>query len=782
MGLSRCGLASYKCLKKFVLFVMVMALFAILINLCSMNSLRRKSALKGRAFQWKTNLIVLVLSHRDAFTRHELIRQMVSRDHSVFFMIGHHCPLPPEQRMPRTCGSNNMIVSDDRVKEYLGEEEEKTARLKTESNVVLLPLIDVNSQFLGKVTLAYRWALQNTNADWILITNDTDSGLLTSLEEYLRNNFDPAEKLIIKPRLYMWRPTQVTEINESILLWSVGNVVSRSAVHFFMDHIEPLFEDGTDGFLVNIKIVESSPLIQAIIRNKSNNVTVTDLGIENNTPKMLSDDSKKLKTKRLAEKKSSRRKQLAQIYSNSDSPDAYLHSDRFDIIVKMVYAYFYSVVKFVPDSIKLAYTEHLRVWNHFDEKCAINDKRWFDAKIPCKDKKNISDYISSFHHTIESIQKHGFESNTSQIPVDVTGFALNGAHRLAAAIILGKNVTIQHLNYKKHYDQNYKFYMEKGLSTNLANLVMLEWMKIQTKLPNLNTTVSILAIYLNKPSKNKEMREIVNEFCSKDNNILYEQQVIINRFGIKQLITHLYGNKPWLRSKQREMLLLFKSDNLIITYIFFFGKDEDQLTNCKKRIRTLYKYERFKSSAHIPDTPEESLILAEMILNPNSIQFLNHAKNGKECQTIAEELALRSSLKPINTLEGIYIGRNDIMIDSGAVLQWFNVRERGDLDVLFLNEIDKRVLGKLHDIYIEPHAFKSNAMHGVLPLGEAHFNDKVKTKWDLFYDPDNYGYCYGIKFVSLKQIVVYKQQRKVVREKDKRDVELISDKLKSMEI
>lgn len=365
-------------------------------------------------------------------------------------------------------------------------------------------------------------------------------------------------------------------------------------------------------------------------------------------------------------------------------------------------------------------------------------------------------------------------SNTSQIPVDKTGFILNGAHRLASAIVLRRNATFQHLNYAKNYYQNYKFYTKRGLSSKLTNLVMLEWMKIQTKLPNFNMTVSILSIFSNKSERDQGMRKIVREKCSKDKNILYEHEVNINRLGIRQLITHMHGNKPWLTGKIREMLSLLRSGILTITFVYFFGKDLDQLRECKDEIRKLYNYKFFKSSAHIPDTPEESLILAEMILNPNSVQFLNHAENGKECQKLAEDLARRTSLKPIKTLPEIYIGREDFMTDSGSVLHWFNLRNRTDVDILFLHEMDKDVLEKKNGIGIEAHAFKSNAISGGKALGDDHFNKIVKTKWDLFYDSNNYGFCYGIKFVSLKQLLRFKLNRKEQRQKDKNDVMLIS--------
>lgn len=468
-----------------------------------------------------------------------------------------------------------------------------------------------------------------------------------------------------------------------------------------------------------------------------------------------------------------------QFNSTYEIPEIYLHSSRFDILIKMVYAYFYSVIKLVPEPIKLAYTEHLRVWNGFHEYCSNTNKRWFDATIPCRGKKNATDFLSSFQNTIENIEKHGFMSNTSQIPVDNTGFVLNGAHRLSASVILGKNATFQHLNYTRHFGWNYKFFKQRGLSNKLANLMILEWMKIQVLLPSLKRKVSIISIISNDTKKDKMMREIVKENCAADKGILYEHEINITKLGMRQLVTHMYGKQYWLGAKIADMISKFTSEKMKISFLFFYGKNMDELKRCKYEVRKLYNDRSFKSSAHIPDTPEESLILAEMILNPNSVHFLNFAKNGHKCQSIAKELALRSSLEAVTTLPEMYVGRDDVMVDSGSVLNLFNLREATDVDILFLNAIDEAILGKRNssDVYMEAHAFKSNAISLQRPWGEDHLNERVKTKWNLFYDPDNYGFCYGLKFVSLQELVEYKLKRNEPN-KDERDVTLISNLLK----
>ena len=105
--------------------------------------------------------------------------------------------------------------------------------------------------------------------------------------------------------------------------------------------------------------------------------------------------------------------------TSEDIPGNHLNSLRFDVIFKLVYAYYYySMDKFVPNIFKHAYLEHQRAWGQFKESCRNKLSHWFDARLPCKDKNGANDFIESFHNTIDSITEHGFESNKGRLPTD----------------------------------------------------------------------------------------------------------------------------------------------------------------------------------------------------------------------------------------------------------------------------------------------------------------------------------------------------------------------------
>ena len=331
-------------------------------------------------------------------------------------------------------------------------------------------------------------------------------------------------------------------------------------------------------------------------------------------------------------------------------------------------------------------------------------------------------------------------------------------------------------NTSARFKWNYLFFKKIGLKRNISDLAMLEWMKLQLKLPQVSRKVFILSIFSDSRSMDDSVRKIVSQKCSIDNGILYEKTISLTKLGISQLVRHMYGNQPWLPGKIQDLLSLFKRSELTVLFMFFFAKSLNELKECKYAVRKLYNYQNFQSSAHIPDSLQENYILSQMILNQNSVQFMNYGQNGMDCLGIAAELARRSSSQPVPTLPGLYVGRDDLMIDSGSVMHIFNLRNRTDVDILFLHDIDKKILGNRNGFHMEAHAFKEYVVAG-RPWGEDHLGETVKSKWDLFYDTRNFGFCYGIKFVSLDQLIKYKLKRNVPL-KDHRDVNLIREFLR----
>ena len=460
-----------------------------------------------------------------------------------------------------------------------------------------------------------------------------------------------------------------------------------------------------------------------------------------------------------------------------EKADIYLHANRFDLIIKIVYMYFHVVIKHVPQCILLSYTEHIRVWNGFKETCNDKNPRMNGYYRSCKPKTSKEEFLKSYHKLVDNLRDYGFNSSKSSIPVDVNGVLINGAHRLSSSIVLSQSVCVQHLSYKKDFTVNYKYFHSRGLQKSVIEMVVLEYLKIQLHL-NLTSQVTILSLFSKDEKKEKTMRSILRNKCSRDGFIVYEKDVFVTKLGMKQLIIHMYGLQTWIQAKINNMKDIFsKLDLARVRFFFFFGRNSTELKDCKNEIRMLYNDINFKSSVHIPDTPHETLMLAEMILNNSSLQLINNGKHTDKCLDVVTEISKNSFLTPINTLPSLYQSRQDIMLDSGIVLDFYGIRKGTDVDILFLYNVDNTIIGNYNGVQYEAHAFASNVVGDTRPWGEDHLSSNV-TKWDLFYNPGNYGYCYGIKFVSLSQISRYKSKRKEPT-KDEYDIKLIQSFMKT---
>ena len=234
------------------------------------------------------------------------------------------------------------------------------------------------------------------------------------------------------------------------------------------------------------------------------------------------------------------------------SMDNYLHANRFDIIIKIVYMHFHVVIKHIPICILLSYTEHLRAWNDFKEFCDDKDPRMNDYYKSCKPMNSTEDILASYHNIIDNLRNYGFNPSKSSIPVDVNRFLINGAHRLTSSIAFSQSVCIQHLSYKKVFTFDYKFFLRLGLQKRVIEMTVLEYLKIQLHL-KLTSQVFIVSLFSKDEDKETNMRSILRNKCSRDGAIVYEKDVVITKLGMKQLIIHMYGLQPWIKAKINNM-------------------------------------------------------------------------------------------------------------------------------------------------------------------------------------------------------------------------------------
>jgi len=333
-----------------------------------------------------------------------------------------------------------------------------------------------------------------------------------------------------------------------------------------------------------------------------------------------------------------RERETKQTYYTILQPaEKYLNARRFDVIIKSVYAYFFLITKHVPKCIEIAYVEHLRVWNKFSEYCKDLDPRWSDYNKKCEEKKTKKDFITSFHRTMECIEKDGFDLSLSQIPLSKNEVIVDGAHRLATGVILSKEVYFQQLNYRVNIIWDFLFFQHRGLSTTVTDTVLMEWMKIQYKL-KLLSQVSIISLFTDNARDATNIRHIVRHKLSRDGMILYEKSLMVKNLDISYLNSLIFANESIFGTTIYRLKMKVRTFRLNRAYFFFcFGKNKEEIirNSAWKPDEQICR----NCSVHILDKPESNLVLASMILNNDTLQYIYNKLNCTKFVCIAEKIA-----------------------------------------------------------------------------------------------------------------------------------------------
>ena len=731
-------------------------------------------------------VIIFILSRRDNFETRQVIRETWGKDHdNVYFVVGRACPLPPRSRQVWTCLPKGSNITKADSADWESRVSVEDARIMEEhrkyGDMLWVVDVDVYRHLPGKLKSAYAWAVTHTQAMWFVKTDDDSVVRVDTLGHYLTTTYNATVPSVIGyiakgwgvPK--HWKNAELTYSKSkypNFPLGSVGHAVSRPVAEYVAEYKDTLFNYQGEDVSIGIWLDES-PLKEKVVwitsRNFSNNGNCKDanyvmIGHNINAVKM------KACNQHLDEVKHEVKKEPEQVTWHVDhvDPGALDISNRFDIMVKTVYAIFLRRGK-VPIFVKNMYNRHLEVWNQFREPCTFaGGKDWFDSTSPCVKKSTAEDFQRSFSKTLDSIANDGFDTNRSLVPVTSAGFPLNGAHRIAAAIALGlPAMPVQRVASKSKYKWGYAFFSRLGFEGMYADFTMLQW---TLHVSNVRTVIFWPEAASNT-EKMKQARVMVQQDCG---DVLYKKEVKVSRQGVASLALHAYGDQDWLLAKIKMLQTIFSgpdNDMRSIYVLFVRPISTTHLKTCKTKLRSYFALVNSKSSVHIPDYHGEAVLIAEMVLNPNSMMFLNRHEGGS-CQEEASNLARRLNLSPVNPES--FVLPQDIMVDTGAVSSFFGLRNRTDVDLLYQGKLNKSLLGESRGISVEAHPFQTFRCVATerAPTKDLEHLSRC-TVDDFFTDPQYYGYCCGIKFVSLEYLIRFKQWRGVPN-KDYKDVESMS--------
>ncbi len=402
-----------------------------------------------------------------------------------------------------------------------------------------------------------------------------------------------------------------------------------------------------------------------------------------------------------------------------------LNYRRFDLAVKLIYADFREK-NINSDFGQQIYSNHIEV---------INNYRELDAS----GKTGIMSFLHDFNNLLDNVKENGYADN-SIIPIDREGTPIDGSHRVAACVYYNVDVPMAKFPIIS-YNYSYFNFLQAKFPLVYADACAYEYAKRKK-----NTYIA--TVFPSAEGKNDELIATLSKY----GKIVYQKHIFLQKYGPLHLIRQIYRTEPWVgdwsnnfQGAQHKANMCFRKAGAVRTFLIESDSTE-YMKKCKEEVRDLYGISN--DSVHINDTHEETILLAQILFNENSVHFLNNAdlKHFPNFYRLLEKYEQRFKKGDLDP--------DQFAIDGSAIMAAYGIREARDLDYLhFENEgVNFGAPG-----YIDSHNFEAKVHQSSID--------------DIVCNPQNHFYYYGIKFGSLDVIREMKAARGEA--KDLNDVNLI---------
>lgn len=353
-------------------------------------------------------------------------------------------------------------------------------------------------------------------------------------------------------------------------------------------------------------------------------------------------------------------------------------------------------------------------------------------------KTKIEDFVLAYHETLDSIGANGFDSSQTIIPITTNGVLSDGGHRAAACIYHNQLPVVAVYEEPNEFCFDYDFFKSRELDENVLDYMALEYATLH---PNCYVAVVF-------PSAERHIDTIKSMFREHGNVICQKQIAVQSKFFPINTIRQLYSNEAWVaddkkiglggKGKAHECF----SGGATMHVVLFCSDELATVTSLKNDIRKIVGVGNH--SIHINDHHAETVILARLFFNSNSLHNLTYAIPF-ESRSFLERLALYK--------KALAADSENFLVHGSSVMDAYGIRESDDLDYVSLHGAD---LGLEAD---------KISISNEKPEVTGH------TAAALIEDPRHYFYYHGLKFASLPLIKRFKQIRG--EEKDMKDIRLM---------
>lgn len=403
---------------------------------------------------------------------------------------------------------------------------------------------------------------------------------------------------------------------------------------------------------------------------------------------------------------------------------------RFDLVLKYLYAK--SIVKnYKTNFFKEMYKKHLELWNGFVE---------YDNPNKC----TFESFNNEFHKIIHSIKEEGFNSQISKVPILDERYMVNGAHRVAACLALDKELDTRPANMPHDGQKDCSWdnhFRAIGLPEVYGNQVGIEYSKL------LKDTY-VVTLFPSAKGDFKSAIDVINRY----GNLIYYRKINLFGYGPLNLMRELYVGEAWAGGPHDNYHGFRMKESLCYTtnsptYVFLAQFPTfDNTRGVKNDIRNIHGVGNH--SVHVNDTHEQTMRLARILFNDNSVEHLNKTKpiHFSKFENTVQRFK--------KFLEDNNLDIDEYCIAGSSPLTAFGLREGEDLDYIHLNTT------LIHD--------EQNLIHS--------HNDYGKELYEPNYDeiilnPHFHFYSMGVKFASLD--IIRRMKLKRNEPKDVNDINLI---------
>ncbi len=417
------------------------------------------------------------------------------------------------------------------------------------------------------------------------------------------------------------------------------------------------------------------------------------------------------------------------LFKNMNSFDVLCKSNRFDLIFKFLYVKNKSTnCEFFYKNLYLISIKH---FNNFYEKAPF--------------KNSSQDFISAFDDLIDSIDKNKFDTSISNITITKKQDLYDGAHRLSILAFKNLNTEIGIVDLEKN-DYDYKFFLSRSLPDWCADLAALEFVKL--------SKYAYIATIHSRVADNKIDK--IESIFKKNNKIYYKKEINLDFNSYVNLKKISYCGNEWVgnyensfEGAQQHAKKSFGNFSLRVYVII--SENISTLNEAKKKIRDYCGYKNY--SIHITDNRNDSILLAETLLQASSISLLN------------VPFAYIDYNKPpviVEKFKSIILNHklslSKFCVVGSYVMDIFGLRNAKDLDFINLDE-QYIILKNIFENYgIENHGTEDDFYY--------------RGTLNQIVDPRCHFYLYGLKFLTLSSLLYYKARRNE-KPKDIADIELI---------